>query len=138
MHVVVERAGDVAFVIESRGHRLISDQPRSSGGTDNGMTPPELLLASLGTCVGYYVTRYCGARNLDCGNLRLTIAGEIGHHPGRIGAITIDVEMPPDLGPEQLDAVMRVAKHCTIHNTLTHPPEIEIRIHAPARMGAKP
>jgi organic hydroperoxide reductase OsmC/OhrA len=29
-----------------------SDQPVENGGHDEGMTPPELLLASLGSCAG--------------------------------------------------------------------------------------
>jgi putative redox protein len=48
----------VQLEAEARGHRLLSDQPLSNGGDDAGMTPPELMLASLGTCAGYYALQY--------------------------------------------------------------------------------
>jgi putative redox protein len=52
MEVTVEHLGAVQFQIKTRGHSIVSDQP-ASGGFDAGMTPPELLLASLGSCAGF-------------------------------------------------------------------------------------
>ena len=49
MRVTVERLGSVLFEIKARGHSIVSDQPEENGGFDEGMTPPELLLASLGS-----------------------------------------------------------------------------------------
>lgn len=48
MEVRVEHLGGVQFEITARQHRIVSDQPAENGGFDEGMTPPELLLASLG------------------------------------------------------------------------------------------
>jgi putative redox protein len=38
------------FEIKTRTHSIVSDQPAENAGFDEGMTPPELLLASLGAC----------------------------------------------------------------------------------------
>ena len=46
MEVTVEHLGSVQFEIRTRNHSIISDQPINDGGFDEGMTPPELLLAS--------------------------------------------------------------------------------------------
>jgi putative redox protein len=54
MKVTVEHSGSVQFEISARGHRIVNDQPVAAGGFDEGMTPPELLLASLGACAGYF------------------------------------------------------------------------------------
>ena len=58
MEVTVEHIGAVQFEIRARGHVIASDQPVETGGYDEGLTPPELLLASLGSCAGYYAAQY--------------------------------------------------------------------------------
>ena len=45
------------FEINARGHRVICDEPIDNGGSDEGMSPPEFLLASLATCAAYYAAR---------------------------------------------------------------------------------
>ena len=66
----------VRFEAETRGHRLISDQPISNGGQDLGMTPPELLLAALATCAGYYAVEYLKARKLPSKGVRVNVQAE--------------------------------------------------------------
>ncbi len=135
MEVKVERLGKVSFVVKSRGHLVVSDQPASNGGADVGMTPPELLLSSLGTCVGYYAAQFLEARNLAAEDLEVEVEGEITHNPGRIGRIRIRLRVPGDLEEKQFQALVRTVNHCTIHNTLTHPPEIQLQIETSATVG---
>jgi len=52
MELKVVYSGGKRFEAIARNHRLISDQPLEDHGTDRGMTPPELFLAALGTCIG--------------------------------------------------------------------------------------
>ena len=54
MEVLTQYLGAVQFEITARQHTLICDQPGENNGYDEGMTPPELLLASLGSCAAYY------------------------------------------------------------------------------------
>ena len=131
MEVKVERLGKVSFTVQARNHLVLSDQPKVNGGTDMGMTPPELFLASLGTCVGYYVAQYFDARMLKCEGLEIHVQGEILSNPGRIGKVTVQIRLPVDLKPDRLEVLLRTINHCTIHNTLTHPPEIAVEIQSP-------
>ena len=50
MEVTVEHLGAVQFEIKARQHTIACDQPAENGGYDEGMTPPELLLASRSCC----------------------------------------------------------------------------------------
>jgi uncharacterized OsmC-like protein len=131
MEVKVERLGKVSFTVQSRNHLVLSDQPKANGGTDMGMTPPELFLASLGTCVGYYVAQYFDARMLKCEGLQINVQGEILTNPGRIGKIIIQIGLPVELKPDRLEVLLRTVNHCTVHNTLTHPPEIAVQVQTP-------
>src|SRR5579871_1665445 len=58
LEVLVNHLGDVQFEVKARNHVLYCDQPAENGGYDEGMTPPELFLASLGTCAGFYAVQY--------------------------------------------------------------------------------
>jgi putative redox protein len=58
MEVTIEHLGAVQFEIKSRQHTIACDQPPENGGFDEGMTPPELLLASLGSCAAFYAAQY--------------------------------------------------------------------------------
>lgn len=58
MEALVDHLGAVQFEIKARHHRIESGQPVENGGLDEGMTPPELLLGSLGSCAGFYAAQY--------------------------------------------------------------------------------
>ena len=135
MEVKVERLGKMSFTVQARNHLVLSDQPKANGGSDTGMTPPELFLAALGTCVGYYVAQCFDTRMLKYEGLEVRVQGEILSNPGRIGKIAIEIHVPVDLKPDRLEVLLRTVNHCTIHNTLTHPPEIDVRIQTPVTVA---
>ena len=49
MEVKVTHLDQVKFAIQARSHSIVCDQPTDNGGDDSGMTPPEFLLASIGS-----------------------------------------------------------------------------------------
>jgi putative redox protein len=118
----------VSFEVESRGHRLVCDQPPENGGADTGMTPPELLLASLATCAGYYAGQYLKARKLPEQGLNVRVTAEKAMNPPRIGSFRIEVESPFADDEKHREGLRRAVEKCLIHHTLMHPPVIEIAI----------
>lgn len=76
MEVTVEYLDQVRFAAEARGHRVICDQPPELGGADSGMTPPEFLLTSLGTCAGFYAVQYLRTRGLPAEGVRVVVTAE--------------------------------------------------------------
>src|SRR5688572_15541047 len=56
--VVQGKADGFAQEIEAGRHRLASDEPTAVGGTDQGPSPYELLLAALGSCTSMTVAMY--------------------------------------------------------------------------------
>ncbi len=128
MKVEIRHLGDVKFEAVARGHRLICDQPPANGGADSGMTPPEFLLVSLGTCAGYYAVEYLKARKLPVHGLRVNVAAEKAAQPARLGRFQIDVTAP-DLDAQHRAGMLRAVKACLIHNTLLNAPAIEVAVH---------
>ena len=120
------------FEAQTRGHSVISDQPLDDNGMDTGMTPPELLLASLGTCAGYYAEEYMRARMLPAHGLELHVEGVKGGHPLRIVAFKILVSAH-GLNDRHREGLRRAVETCLVHRTLLSgtPAEIEVDVSAP-------
>src|SRR5258708_40332758 len=102
MEVTVKDLGSVQFEIRTRNHRIISDQPINDGGFDEGMTPPELLLASLGSCAGYYAAQYLRKNKLATEGTRVRVTGEKVNDPlARLTDFEIEVDAPVQLSDAQ-------------------------------------
>ena len=128
MEVTVDHLGAVQFEIRARGHVVVSDQPASNKGFDEGMTPPELLLASLGSCAAYYAAEYLGRVGLATAGTKVRVTAEKVKNPARLDQFRIEVEPPVECTPEQLKGVEAAVHRCIIHNTLTHPPSLEVAV----------
>jgi len=130
MEVTVEHLGAVQFEITARQHRLVSDQPADNNGYDEGMTPPELLLASLGSCAGYYAVDYLKRSKIEREGVKVRVTCEKAKGPFRLDNFRVEVEVPGELDQNQLQGVEDAVHRCLIHNTLIHPPKIEVAIQA--------
>ena len=134
MEVTVEHLGDVQFEIRARKHTIVCDQPEEGGGADEGMTPPELLLASLGSCVAYYAAEYLRKHGLATEGAVVRVVADKVPNPARMDHFRIEVIPPRPIGEEDRAGVERAAHRCLIHNTLQHPPTVEITIQAPVEV----
>ncbi len=128
MEVRITHLDRVKFAIHSRSHSILCDQPTESGGEDGGMTPPELLLASLGACAAFYAVQYLKTRNLDDHDVEVSVTAEKLKQPARLGNFRIHLRCPVPLTEEQTEGLMRSVHHCLVHNTLLTPPEIKIEL----------
>jgi putative redox protein len=125
MEVIIEHLGAVQFEIKARGHSIVTDQLRENGGFDEGMTPPELLLASLGSCAAFYAAQYLRKEKLATEGTRVRVTAEKEKNPARLDRFHIEVELPLQLDDEHRAGVEDAVHRCLIHNTLQHPPQIE-------------
>ena len=57
MEVTIKHLDHVKFAIQTQSHTILCDQPAENGGDDAGMTPPESMLASLGSCAAFYTAQ---------------------------------------------------------------------------------
>jgi putative redox protein len=118
-----------AYAVDVRGHQLLVDQPVDAGGTDTAPAPTELFAASLATCIAFYAGRYLHRHGLPRTGLRVrtefTMATD---RPARVTSLRIAVVPPPELPEQRRAALLAVASHCTVHNTLQQPPEIDIEL----------
>ena len=97
MEVFIQHLGAVQFEIKARQHTMICDQPAENNGYDEGMTPPELLLASLGTCAAYYAVDYLNRNKLSPEGTKVRVTAEKVKGPFRLDDFKIEVDVPGEL-----------------------------------------
>ncbi len=128
MEIRVRHLNGVKFEAETRGHRIVCDQPANNGGEDTGMTPPEFLLASLGTCAGFYAAQYLRNHKLSQEGLEVTVHADKAPAPARLAGFRIEVAAP-GLAAEHETGILRAVNACLVKNTLALPPAIETVLH---------
>ncbi|WP_427170268.1 OsmC family protein [Arthrobacter sp. 92] len=122
---VAHRGGD-RFDINVRGHLIRTDQPVSDGGEDTGPTPTELFIASLAACVAFYARRYLDRHGLPTEGLAAAAEFSMGSRPARVARIEVRLTIPDGVPAERREALLAVASHCTVHNSLITTPEISV------------
>lgn len=109
------KSGDYEFLIGTKG---------------KGITPPDTLLAALGSCIGVYIRKYCEGSKFRLDNFNIAVEAEFSKE-APIGFKQINVSL--DLKGAQLDeprkqALLAFIKNCPIHNTLKINPSIDVKL----------
>ncbi|MFE3643007.1 OsmC family protein [Streptomyces sp. NPDC059169] len=121
--------GGESYRIGVRGHELLVDQPTETGGDDRGPTPVELFVASLASCIAYYAGRYLERHDLPRDGLQVTAEFAMADdRPARVSGVRIRVVAPGSLTDTRREALRAVVHHCTVHNSLSRPPEVSIDV----------
>lgn len=110
--------GDMGFHTMFGRHRLFIDASSASDDERRGPTPPELFVASLGSCVAAMVANYCERNGLDARDLSVDVGFEKAGGPTRLVDLKVTVRLPNAECGSRTDAIRRVARHCPVHETI--------------------
>ena len=124
--LAVTHLGGDRFEIAVRGHTITVDQPTADGGADTAPTPTELFIASLASCVAFYARRFLARHDLPTDGLAVDATYSISPRPARVGEIDLVLRVPDGVPADRRDALLAVASHCTVHNSLEAAPEVTI------------
>lgn len=93
-------------------------------------SPLHMLAASLATCTLAVLVPWAIEADLPLDDLEVITEWEYVPDPYRVGRYDVAIRWP-GLPERRRAAAVRVAQHCTVEHTLTHPPEIEIGVESP-------
>jgi len=110
--------GDMLFEGTIGAHKVLSDVPGPWGGQDRAPTPPELFIASLGSCVAAFVAHYCEQAGLDSEGLTVDVTFDKVPDPTRLENIAVVVNLPNADISKRRNALLRVCEHCVVHETV--------------------
>lgn len=129
--MTVSWVGGVQLAVEVRKHRTLVDQPVEEGGLDQGMTPVEMFVASLGACIGYFAVRFCQRHKIPSAGLKVAMEWDYAEDPHRIGSLTARVDLPGKRDPAMRNRLKKVLEGCTVHQSITIAPRISIQLTTP-------
>ncbi|MBP1713878.1 MAG: osmotically inducible protein OsmC [Deltaproteobacteria bacterium] len=112
----------------ARQHAWVIDRLPEKGGEGLGPIPTELLLLSLGSCLSFNLLHYAQKSSMKFTRLQVELEDEVSTAPDRISKITARVRISGDLSEEEITRLLRSAKGCKIHNTLSAMPQIDVSI----------
>lgn len=126
--ILTQYKDDRLFQTQLGSHSLLTDVPAAMGGKDRAPTPPELFVASLGTCVGALVVQYCERNGMDTRDMSVGVDFTKTDQPTRLKDLKITINMPHSTCKDREAAIRRVAAHCPVHETIVTLDDIEFVI----------
>jgi putative redox protein len=138
---VVARIGPSGFrtTIDAGGHALVSDEPREVGGTDEGATPYDLILAALGACTAITLRMYADRKGWPLDDVTVRLSHGRSHaadeeqcenRPVRLDQIERTLELSGPLTHDQRVRLAEIAERCPVHRTLDAGVRITTRLSA--------
>jgi len=124
----------------ANGFPLVADEPVEYGGSNEGPSPYEYLLASLGACTGMTLQMYARRQGwpLEEAVVRLSHhkihaedCRDCDENDRRIDTFEREVELRGELDEAQRQRLLEIAGKCPVHRTLTE----EVRIDTTLRPG---
>jgi uncharacterized OsmC-like protein len=116
------------FDITAGNHTIITDQAVEDGGADAGMSPVELFVGSVASCVAYFVGRLCARHGVPREGLTVEAEWEMAEQPHRVGQIILSIHLPHPVTPEHEERMLKVAHACTVHQSIAVPAKVEIEV----------
>jgi uncharacterized OsmC-like protein len=101
------------------------------------MSPVELFVGSLASCVGYFVGRYCDRHQISTKGLSVEAEWTMAEQPHRVGQVTLAILLPHRVTAEHSERLLKVAHGCTVHQSIAVPAGVTIELNSHYR-GEKP
>lgn len=122
--VEITNAGDSLFNIKSEDYKFAIDTH------GKGITPPDTLLASLGSCIGVYLRKYAEGTKLGLKGFTITVNADFSEDkPIRFKDINVSIDLKGiKITEMQKNGLLAFIKNCPVHNTLRGNPNVIINI----------
>jgi putative redox protein len=112
------------------GVTLLTDAPKDNMGEGAYFSPTDLVATALGTCMVTIMGIVAQRENVDLSGTTVQVTKEMASAPvRRIGKLTVDIEVPTKLTPEQQQKLRNAALTCPVHKSIHPDIETPINFH---------
>lgn len=95
---------------------------------DKSMNPVELFAASLGLCVAAMIRKHCTERELQCGEIKVTVEGDWEPGDPMCRNIEVTATVEGDWDDRRKAAFLKVAQTCPVHESIVNCSGVNIHI----------
>ena len=127
MKLTLQHVDGLRFLATVGGHAVAVDATPEDGGGGTAPSAPQLFAAAVGACGLEFVVNSCRLRNLPLDHLSVEVKGKEQAKPRRLGGLEVVIHIEPEPPEDAKRRLIGVARHATLINTLTRPPELNIR-----------
>jgi len=128
MAIEISFPGGVKVAAQVDDFEIITDQPVADGGEGSAPAPYDFFLASIGTCAGFYVMRFCQERGLPTEGLGMSLDIERDLETRKLLKVMLDIKLPEDFPTKYHRAVVKAAELCSVKKALASNPEFETKV----------
>ncbi|SDZ27325.1 putative redox protein [Jannaschia faecimaris] len=131
-------------IVASGGkHHIKADEPAAYGGTDRGMSPYQLMAASLGACTSMTLRMYAQRKSWPLQGVSVDVTHGRMHAQDapsaggeRIDRFRREIWLKGPLDDAQRTRLLEIADRCPVHRTLEIGATVETVLHEPAAEDA--
>ncbi len=113
-------------VYNNRGHEITIDEPEGAGGTDEGMNPVEITLASLAGCLSITASFLAKKMKIELERLSIKIEGEIDEEAmssadnfSGFQEVRYHINFESDSNKEKIEKLYHsIEKYCPVSDTI--------------------
>jgi len=126
MELDIELMGGKKVNAIFNGFTIATDAPKAAGGEGTAPSPTALLLASIGTCAGFYIQFFCEKHGISKDKVELKVRSENDQTSGLIGRIVVHIEVTEDFPEKYLNAIRSAADVCVVKKNIQNHPVIDV------------
>ncbi|MCF8002161.1 MAG: OsmC family protein [Halanaerobiales bacterium] len=120
------KSGTKIKVHNNRGHEITIDEPEKAGGTDKGMNPVEITLASLAGCLSITAKSLADKMKIQIDKLSISIEGEIDEEAmssadkfSGFKEIRYNINFESDSPKKKIEKLYQsIEKYCPVSDTI--------------------
>jgi putative redox protein len=128
--ITVKHRHGQSFDVQVRGYPLVSDEPVTLGGDDEGPTPTELMVAGLAACAADEVVKCLVAVGARFKPIEVGADFDWAGEGGRVASVRLSVTLPEEISENTRQKVLLSMLSCPARRMLAEPPDVEYELNA--------
>lgn len=105
---------------------ILTDQQKRYGGDEEAPQPYHLFLASLATCGGYYLLKFCEARKINHKEIKIKMVYSWENKESGNPLFEIKIELPETFEDKYIGPLIKSVEQCAVKKAIEASPIFKV------------